>query len=240
MEIDDLGLERFYLEEGLGRMWWGLRFLKDGRRRDDVIWMNCNFIEKQASLSGKRRKVVESDEEYDVKEEMGNQDDLDFIDDKELEDLVKDEEEDDPYLNYKSTIKTPAQNRTKEFPTFRTKQTTEWDASKRLDMFGFNKSNEKSVVKSTKTSAFKPRKTNVSTKLPSFTENKEKVNEMEQMSEDQIADGLPEFLHNDKKKDEKGRLMSDPDYDPTTLYIPPAYFNQQTAAMKQFWTIKSK
>ena len=166
------------------------------------------------------KRVVDSDEEYNAKEDEAKQDDSDFLDENELDDLVKDENEDevDPYLNYKPTYKTPAQNKLNNLEAFRKKQTTQWDASKRLDMFGFNKSAEKSVVKSTKTSAFKPRKTQVSTKLPSFTETKEKINEMEQMTEQEIADGLPDFLQENKKKDAKGKLPNDPDYDPTTLF----------------------
>ena len=33
--------------------------------------------------------------------------------------------------------------------------------------------------------------------------------------------------------------MDDPNYDPTTLYVPKSYINTQTPAMKQYWTMKS-
>ena len=43
---------------------------------------------------------------------------------------------------------------------------------------------------------------------------------MKDMSEKQILEGLPEFLHKDKKRDLNLRLMTDPNYDPTTLHVP--------------------
>lgn len=41
-------------------------------------------------------------------------------------------------------------------------------------------------------------------------------------------------------RDAQQRLESDPDYDPRTLYIPPAAFNKLTDFEKQFWEIKAK
>lgn len=50
--------------------------------------------------------------------------------------------------------------------------------------------------------------------------------------------GLPYFLQSENIRDKYNRLPSDPDYDPTTLYVPPQYLKEQTAVMKQFWEFK--
>ena len=40
--------------------------------------------------------------------------------------------------------------------------------------------------------------------------------------------------------DKRKRRPTDPDYDPSTLYIPDAEFKKLTPVMKQFWEIKSE
>merc|ERR1719153_632975 len=34
--------------------------------------------------------------------------------------------------------------------------------------------------------------------------------------------------------------MTDPEYDPRTLYVPPDFLNKQTPALKQWWKLKSQ
>jgi len=41
-------------------------------------------------------------------------------------------------------------------------------------------------------------------------------------------------------RDADGNPVGHPDYDPRTLYIPPAAWSKFTAFEKQFWEIKSK
>ncbi len=57
------------------------------------------------------------------------------------------------------------------------------------------------------------------------------------MSDNLEAD-LPLWVLPQNRKDSNGRLMSHPDYDERTLYIPPQEFAKFTPATKQFWTIK--
>ena len=50
------------------------------------------------------------------------------------------------------------------------------------------------------------------------------------------------FLHPDRIMDKKKRRPSDPDYDPTTLYIPPKWFEEKpkpTPAQAQWWQFKA-
>lgn len=46
------------------------------------------------------------------------------------------------------------------------------------------------------------------------------------------------FLEPDFIKDKKGRKKSDPEYDPTTLYVPEKYLNDVTPGMRQWWELK--
>ena len=56
--------------------------------------------------------------------------------------------------------------------------------------------------------------------------------------ESDIHDALPEFLKQDKLMDAQKRRPSDPNYDPTTLYIPQRDFDQATPCMRQYWELK--
>ncbi|CAH0731815.1 unnamed protein product, partial [Brenthis ino] len=49
-----------------------------------------------------------------------------------------------------------------------------------------------------------------------------------------------DWLKPDKIKDSKGRRPDHPDYDPTTLYVPPDFMKKQTPGHKQWWEIKSQ
>ncbi|XP_053615816.1 probable DNA mismatch repair protein Msh6 isoform X2 [Plodia interpunctella] len=48
-----------------------------------------------------------------------------------------------------------------------------------------------------------------------------------------------EWLKPDKIRDAKKRRPEDPDYDPTTLFVPPDFYKNQTPAHRQWWEIKS-
>uniref|UniRef100_A0A915C4J0 DNA mismatch repair protein n=3 Tax=Parascaris univalens TaxID=6257 RepID=A0A915C4J0_PARUN len=48
-----------------------------------------------------------------------------------------------------------------------------------------------------------------------------------------------DFLQPDKIRDANGRLASDPDYCPRTLFVPEAFLKQQTPGHRQWWLAKS-
>ncbi|CAH2054352.1 unnamed protein product, partial [Iphiclides podalirius] len=48
-----------------------------------------------------------------------------------------------------------------------------------------------------------------------------------------------DWLKPDKIRDAKKRRPDHPDYDPTTLYVPPEYYKTQTPGHKQWWDMKS-
>ncbi|KAL5292296.1 MSH6 family protein [Megaselia abdita] len=47
------------------------------------------------------------------------------------------------------------------------------------------------------------------------------------------------FLEPDVIKDKKGRKRTDPDYDPSTLFVPEKFLNDLTPGMRQWWELKS-
>ncbi|CAI4226705.1 unnamed protein product [Auanema sp. JU1783] len=47
------------------------------------------------------------------------------------------------------------------------------------------------------------------------------------------------WLKPEKVKDINARLSTDPEYDPTTLYVPPDFLKQQTPGHKQWWSLKA-
>ncbi|XP_003699487.2 DNA mismatch repair protein Msh6 [Megachile rotundata] len=49
-----------------------------------------------------------------------------------------------------------------------------------------------------------------------------------------------DFLQPNKIRDINRKPLSDPDYDPKTVYVPQDFLNQQTPAMRQWWELKSK
>ena len=55
---------------------------------------------------------------------------------------------------------------------------------------------------------------------------------------DEILDARPYFIKEDLIKDHQGRKIDDPEYDPTTLYIPDKEWKTFTPAMGQYWQIK--
>ena len=57
-------------------------------------------------------------------------------------------------------------------------------------------------------------------------------------SVEDIQDALPEFLKPDNLADKNGKAPDDPDYDNTTLYIPPHAWKNFTPAMTQYWQLK--
>ncbi|XP_065361382.1 probable DNA mismatch repair protein Msh6 isoform X2 [Calliphora vicina] len=49
-----------------------------------------------------------------------------------------------------------------------------------------------------------------------------------------------EFLKPDKIKDKKGRRPDHPDYDPSTLYVPPKFLDSLSPGVRQWWDLKSE
>ena len=177
--------------------------------------------EKKAPSVSKRVKKNE-DEDFEI--------DSDFLDDEDLEDLINDSDSNKPI---KSLIK--KEPKAEDFPQARQKQATFWATSKKLDKFGYSNSTKKLAAdsryqNSALKSAAKPLKGS-DAQIPNPVKMlKAKANKpakdgeeelcMKDMSEKQILEGLPEFLHKDKKRDLNMRLMTDPNYDPTTLHVP--------------------
>jgi len=61
---------------------------------------------------------------------------------------------------------------------------------------------------------------------------------MNEMDEQTLIDGLPKFLQPQFKRDKQMRLMSDPEYDPTTLYISQSDISSFTPTMQVYWELK--
>lgn len=56
----------------------------------------------------------------------------------------------------------------------------------------------------------------------------------------QFDDSTPIWAQKEHLRDKRMKPFDDPDYDPTTLYIPPDAFKKLTPAMSQFWLQKSE
>ena len=59
----------------------------------------------------------------------------------------------------------------------------------------------------------------------------------EELSSDQMY--LPSFVRPENIRDKMLRVRSDPDYDPTTLYIPDSEWSKMKLLMQQYWKVKS-
>lgn len=55
---------------------------------------------------------------------------------------------------------------------------------------------------------------------------------------DEIKEARPSFIKEEYMKDLQGKRIDDPDYDPTTLFIPKDEWKGFTPAMHQYWQIK--
>jgi DNA mismatch repair protein MSH6 len=53
-------------------------------------------------------------------------------------------------------------------------------------------------------------------------------------------DALPDFLKPENIKDKNGNRPDSPQYDYSTLFVPPDFLKKQTPAMRQFWEFKSQ
>jgi DNA mismatch repair protein MSH6 len=51
---------------------------------------------------------------------------------------------------------------------------------------------------------------------------------------------LPYFIQASFIKDEEGRSLSDPEYDPSTLFIPIQDYQKMSPMFKQYWNAKKK
>jgi DNA mismatch repair protein MSH6 len=49
---------------------------------------------------------------------------------------------------------------------------------------------------------------------------------------------LPNFIKDENVMDAERRRPDHPDYDPTTLYVPPSEWKGFTPCMQQYWEIK--
>lgn len=80
-------------------------------------------------------------------------------------------------------------------------------------------------------------------KLSSHTDlvNVDEENQVENASAglDELEDRTPYWATKEYLKDKQGNKFGTENYDPTSLYVPPAEYKKLTNAKKQFWDIKS-
>ncbi|EAR96989.1 MutS domain III protein (macronuclear) [Tetrahymena thermophila SB210] len=69
--------------------------------------------------------------------------------------------------------------------------------------------------------------------------NCDQENDLARAAVDQLDDTTPYFALPENAMDSKKRKRTDPNYDPTTLYVPPESLKQFTPVMRQYWEIKS-
>ena len=65
-------------------------------------------------------------------------------------------------------------------------------------------------------------------------------NEGAAFDDSNLEDNTPEWAKKENSKDARGRRPGHPEFDPTTLYIPPNALNDLTPTMRQYWQIKSQ
>jgi len=73
-----------------------------------------------------------------------------------------------------------------------------------------------------------------------FFINVEKENQQVELNLDDFDDVTPWWATKEKCKDKQMHAPQDPNYDPTTLYVPPEEKKKLTPTMRQFWEIKSE
>ena len=97
---------------------------------------------------------------------------------------------------------------------------------------------EEESVKNTK----KTKQTKNKNKDDSLTlSDTKEVNQAYRTNQDAFANpenGLPNFLKIENIKDKNKLLPNDPNYDPSTLYIPEEFIVKQTPSMAQYWSFK--
>ncbi|KRX06428.1 P-loop containing nucleoside triphosphate hydrolase [Pseudocohnilembus persalinus] len=106
----------------------------------------------------------------------------------------------------------------------------------------FNNNNNKNNYYNTSNN----KKNTDSKRPPSFSDidvvNMDGENQKKNLEADlsELEEVTPYWATKEKCKDKNGRRPGDPEYDPTTLYVPPAEFKKLTNAKKQYWKIKSE
>ncbi|XP_063832736.1 probable DNA mismatch repair protein Msh6 [Ostrinia nubilalis] len=78
-----------------------------------------------------------------------------------------------------------------------------------------------------------------SSKGPAATPSKSEVQEEATLDEGNWTHCKLEWLKPEKIRDAKKRRPDHPDYDPSTLFVPPDFMNEQTPAHRQWWEMKS-
>ncbi|CAI2370907.1 unnamed protein product [Moneuplotes crassus] len=201
---------------------------------------------KEPKTAPKRNKskVVDSDESFEVDEAILSDLDSDHIDQSELEALVDELDQEETQKPNTNRITQAKREEAKDFETPavpRKKQAT-LATFNRLEGFGFTGSVKKKDPPKRKTAVQQnKRKTPHQAQTPRLPgQGKQKVDEMAAMSQQEVLDGLPDFLKPENKRDERKRKVDDPEYDHTTLFIPFDFMKGLTPAMKQYWGAKAK
>jgi len=205
------------------------------KKKDKKSSSSGALARPRRASSSKKRQIVESDDdeaeansgsEFQVSEEDSS--------DEEMSDLVAEVEsesgeDDDGAGDYSEDEALEAklkkvQQKKKALPRSSVKQTP---AISRVSKALSNASNASPL-------------SNVSTPGSLATPNGDAVTRAAEF--DTRASARFPFLHPSKIMDKKKRRPSDPDYDPTTLYIPPRWFEEKpkpTPAQAQWWQFKA-
>lgn len=83
-------------------------------------------------------------------------------------------------------------------------------------------------------------KSNNKISINNINNTNDDISENSRNAFDNPQNGLPDFLREDNIRDKMGRMLSHPDYDPSTLLVPQEYIKKCTPAMQQFWGFKSQ
>jgi DNA mismatch repair protein MSH6 len=165
----------------------------------------------------RRSRVVDSDSEDE------------FIPSDDGED-----EEEEEYVPDEPILSTPATSKKKNSPSSLSSFASTSSGHKR------SRSSSKKVTPSTSSSRKRTKFTtpsSASTVASTTSTPGSGVLAMGQHAHD--VDSKYSFLRPKNIKDKNGRKPDHPDYDATTLFIPPAFLKKQTPAKQQWWEIKS-
>lgn len=187
---------------------------------DDNDFLDEDSEDVQVKTGKKNKKLMyeESDEEeYEPKNNIGSKKKLSKISsgEEDYDDIVdfEDEIEEEPQKNKKAKGK-PSGNKTKEANPKGKRKTVNLSAEE--GQIGVGQIENSNMI---------PGK---------------KVDDKGNVNYDMFDDPTPWWAQKEHRLDAQKRKPADPEFDPTTLYIPPEEINKLTPAKKQFWIIKSK
>ncbi len=215
------------------------------KQNDEIINLSKNDIQTPSFND------IKSKNQKDKKSKNKDEDDIDFI---EINDSIKENN-----FNLEEYDKTIIEKELKENPHYldfslKKNHSTKYlsDQEKNLENYiSTTNKKEKILQIPTTNTSFKKLKNKKSTNKKSTrnsinsisdNDNISSISNDEALNQNEIfqnpQNGLPDFLKPENIKDKQGNKPDDPNYDPTTLYVPNEYIKKQTPAMRQFWNFK--